>query len=101
LVYSTKLTPSQDNVAAKPRGDWGGGYTEFAGFVVVHYKTEASTGGDGIQVCREASRRGTRGGIAGLVLDGSKTAAKVCPPDGNIHYLTKVPLRGAYLPFKL
>jgi hypothetical protein len=66
LVYSTKLTPSRDNVAAKPRGDWGGGYTEFAGFVVVHYKTEASTGGDGIQVCRKLRGGGHVAGLRGL-----------------------------------
>jgi hypothetical protein len=32
---------------------------------------------------------------------GSKTATKVCLSDGNIHFLTKVPLRCVYLLFNL
>jgi hypothetical protein len=39
LVYSTKPTPSLDDVVVKSRGAWCGGYTESVGFAVVHYKT--------------------------------------------------------------
>jgi hypothetical protein len=50
-------------------------------------KTEGSVGKDGK--------------LRGLALNGSKIAAKVCPPDGNIHFLTIIPMRGVYLPFNL
>jgi hypothetical protein len=60
-------------------------------------KNEGSAGGDGIRACREASRRGTRDVIARLASDGSKTAVGMCSPNGNIHFLTKVPLGGVYL----
>jgi hypothetical protein len=70
----------------------------FAGSVVVYpqnrwvswfshkAKTEGSAGG---------------GGITELAINGSKIAANACTSDGNIHFLTKVPLRGVYLLFKL
>jgi hypothetical protein len=60
-------------------------------------KNEGLAGGDGIRACREASRRGTHDVIARLASDGSKTAVGMCSPDGNIHFLTKVPLGGVYL----
>jgi hypothetical protein len=64
-------------------------------------KTEGSVGGDRIRAHWEASRRARHGGIAGLASDGSKTAANACLPDGNIHYLTILPLRAVYLIFKM
>jgi hypothetical protein len=39
--------------------------------------------------------------ITGFVSEGSKTAVDACPLDGNIHYLTKLPMRGVYLRFML
>jgi hypothetical protein len=51
-------------------------------------------GGDGIQERREASRRGTRDVITGLASERSKNAVDVCLLDRNVHYLTKLPLRG-------
>jgi hypothetical protein len=60
-------------------------------------KNEGSAGGDGIRACREASRRGTCDVIARLASDGSMTLVGMCSPDGNIHFLTKVPLGGVYV----
>jgi hypothetical protein len=39
--------------------------------------------------------------ITGQASKGSKTVVDACPPDGNIHFLTKVPLRSVYLLFML
>jgi hypothetical protein len=39
LVYSTKPTPSRDDMVAESRGAWCGGYSEFTGFAAVHHKT--------------------------------------------------------------
>jgi hypothetical protein len=41
---------------------------------------------------------GTCDGIAGYASKGSKTAADGCPPDGNIHFLTKLQDRIACVP---
>jgi hypothetical protein len=54
-------------------------------------KTEGSAGGEGIRARREASSQGTRDVVVGLASDGSKTVAKACPPNGNIHFLNILP----------
>jgi hypothetical protein len=85
-------------------GIWRGGCTESAGFTTVHHKTirvtwlshktktGGSAGGDGIRVCREASKRATHGMIEVLALGGRERPMDARPSDGELHVLTKMPL---------
>ena len=47
------------------------------------------------------SRRRARGAIAVLASEVSEAVVEVCPSDGEIYNLTKLPLRCMYLSFKL
>jgi hypothetical protein len=81
LVYSTKPTPSRDDVAAKS-------------YVGLSHKTNTggSAGGDGIRARREASKRATCGMIEVLALGGREGPMDARSYDGELHVLTKMPL---------
>jgi hypothetical protein len=79
-----------------------------AGFAAVHHKTgqltwlshKTNTGGsagrDGIQACREASKRRTRVGIARLASRLRERRSPGIPSDGATRHIPKVPLVGVY-----
>jgi hypothetical protein len=92
-------------MVAKSTQAWHGGCTKSAGFEAVFpqnhqvpwllhkAKAEGSTWRRQDQARRQASRWGTHGEIVRLASKGSKNAVDAYPADGNIHFLTKVPLR--------
>jgi hypothetical protein len=89
--------------------DWCECCTESARFAAVHRKnvgvtwlshktkTEGSADGDGIRARREALKRATRDIIEVLALGGRKGPMDAQSSDGELHVLTKMPLRGLEL----
>jgi hypothetical protein len=113
LVYSTKPTLSRDDRGGQVKTSLAWRLQQAYGVAVIYpqnrrflgYTTNSRPntrcGGDGIRVRRGALRWGTCSVITELVSTGSKTVVDVCPPDGNIHFFSKVPLCGVYLLFVL